>query len=435
MREGDTAFLYELARESEELKLLEYLTEAEKPIIRYRAAELLGGLNTGTSERVQERIGRALLRTARTDESDDVRAAAIDAMYLRSEGYLDQLIDEVAGADLEEPPDWMAVDRTVDWLETEYPEFRLVAAAAAGRAGDENATKALVDVFTDSDVRVRANAVQACGKIGDPRAIDALAERLDDPQERVRRTAAAALASIGTDRAVEALAPAARSDSESVRVIAVGELDRFGSLEPLSLLIDGLEDRSELVRRTAARTLIELIANAPADRSHEIRREIADAVFEASSPDLTTQLLAILGGNQPAYVRRNAIWLLGRVAENESEPGTEVLERLVEALDDPDELAAKFALSALNELDGPVLIDRLRTFVERDGPSEAARSKAELVLRKKTTESGPSREAVTNSVEFTYVSEPADYTAKKRERDGESTADGERDSRRESVDR
>lgn len=422
MREGETAFLYELARNSEELKLLEYLTEADEPIIRYRAAELLGGLTTGTSPDVQERIHRTLQRTARGDDHDEVRAAAIDALYLRDEEFLEELIDEVAAGGLDDPPEWMGVDRPTEWLDADYAEFRLVAAAALGRIGDRTATSALVDAFTDPDVRVRARAVRACGAIGDPRCIDALASRLDDGHDQVRRAAARALASIGTEEAIAALAPAARSDTEEVRVIAVGELGAAGSLEPLPLLVEALDDRSELVRRTATRSVLELLASAPSDRSHAVREDVAERVVDAAPPDIVSQLLSILNGNQPGPIRRNATWLLGQLVRSDLECPDGAQAYLVEALDDPDEITAKFAMSALVDLDDSGVVTRLRRFVRSDEPSETAVSRAEFVLGKKR-DPGPSREAVSNSVEFTYVSDPSDYTAKKRDRAADSAAD------------
>ncbi|SDR41644.1 HEAT repeat domain-containing protein [Natronobacterium texcoconense] len=413
MQDGDTAYLYELARDSREQELLEYLTEANDPVVRYRAAELLGGLETGTSPELEERIGAALLRAVRTDDRNEVRAAAINAMYLREEGYLDRLLAEVTAAGPDGTPEWMGVDRTADWLDTDYPEFRLIAATALGRIGSDAATDALVGVIGDPDVRVRTKALGACARIGDPSCIDAVASRLDDPQRRVRRTAVMSLASIGTERSIQALASAARSGSEDVRAIAIGSLDQFGSPAPLPLLLDGLEDRSEQVRRTAARTLLELLANAPSDRSHEVRHEIAERICDAAPPNLPSELLAILDENQPQYVRRNATWLLGHVAEHGVELPDESVDYLVEALDDPDEITAEFALSTLAELDDSGLVDRLEAFVDRDDLSGAAKSRAEFVLRKQTTR-GPSRKAVVDSVEYTYVAEPFDYTAKKR---------------------
>ncbi|THE64783.1 HEAT repeat domain-containing protein [Salinadaptatus halalkaliphilus] len=418
MLDDDTTFLYDLARNSEELQLIEYLTGAEKPMIRHRAAELLGGLTTGTSPEVQERITRALHRTAKADDSDAVRAAAIDALYLRNEDSLESLIDAVTEGDIDDTPAWMRTERVTDWLESDHAELRLIAAAALGRIGDRAATEPLVGVFDDPDVRVRARAVQSCGQLGDPRCVDALAARLTDGHDQVRREAAAALASIGTESALQALAPAARSDSEAVRRIALGELGRFETLEPLPLLLEGLDDSDELVRRTATRSLLELLANAPSDSSHDVRNEVASAVMSATPPDLVSQLLTILGGNQPDYIRRNATWLLGQVVDSETARLQDAQTTLVEALDDPDDITAKFAMSTLSELEGANLLVRLRRYAERDDISAAARSRAEFVCQK--LEGSPSRTAVTNAVEVTYVSDPADYTAKKRERDIES---------------
>ncbi|WP_049924956.1 HEAT repeat domain-containing protein [Halopiger goleimassiliensis] len=410
----ETTFLYELARNGDRLKLIEYLTQADNPVVRERAAELLGGLTTGPDPDVQDRITRALRRTAKHDESDAVRAAAIDALYLRDESALEDLVAAVADAGLDETPPWMTADRPADWLESPHPEFRMLAAAALGRIGDPAAVPALVAVFDDHDVRVRAEAVEACGEIGDPRCIEPLANRLDDDQDRVRREAASALAAIGTEAARRALAPAVRSNTESVRVIAVGELGAFGNLEPLPLLIEGLQDSSELVRRTATRSLIELLANAPSERSHEMRNAIGAAIAEAELPDLAAQLRTVLGGNQPTYVRRNATWLLGQVADSDADDFGSIVASLVDALDDSDEMTAKFAMSTLVDLDDPTVARRLREFLRDDGSSDRARQRAEFVLER--VREGPSKEVVSNAVEFTYVSDPADYTTKKRER-------------------
>ncbi|MWV41155.1 HEAT repeat domain-containing protein [Natrialba sp. INN-245] len=411
MPEEDPTFLYELARNSEELKLLEYLTGSEKPIIRYRAAEILGGLASSTNDDDRDRVLRALLRTARHDENDSVRASAIDAIYLRDEDSLEQLVADLAGESIDDTPEWAEIDRTTDWLEATHSEFRMLAAAALGRIGDDNAIPDLLEACTDSDLRVRTRAIRACGTIGDPRSVDVLADRLADRSEQVRRAAAAALAEIGTRDALEALIPATRSSTESVRVIAVGELGRFGNLVPVSALVDSFEDRSDLVRRTAARSLLELLANTPSDRSHEIREAVSDELTAGDTASLVEQLVTLLSGNPPQYVRRNGTWLLGRIAGDEHR--ADVQECLLRGLDDSDEITAKFAMTALVQLGDPSLESRLRRLIRDEPDTSATKRRAEFVLER--VKSSPSREAVTNSVEFTYVTDPADYTRKKRE--------------------
>jgi len=421
MVEEQTAFLYELARNSEELKLLEYLTEAEKPIVRYRAAELIGGLPSSTTSDVQKPVTQTLVRTAKHDDHDAVRAASMDALYLRDESALERLIGEIAAGGIDDPPMWMRIDRLTEWLESDHAEFRLVAAAAAGKISDERAVPKLVGCFRHPDVRVRTRAAVACGKIGDPRCIDALTARLEDSHDQVRREAATALASIGTEAAIEALAPGARSDTESVRVIAHDALGADDSLESLGLLVEGLDDRSDLVRRTATRSLLEILANAPPERSHTVRNEIVNEIADAEPRDIESQLLSILGGNQPAHIRRNATWLLGHLVDNTSDRLEDVQATLIDALDDPDEITAKFATSALVELEDSTLVDHLQAFVKQESISETARSRANFILEKIERSRGPSREAVTNSVEFTYIDDPSDYTASKRDRDRDRT--------------
>ncbi|RQG97322.1 HEAT repeat domain-containing protein [Natrarchaeobius chitinivorans] len=419
MPEDEPTFLYELARNSEELALLEYLTQSEKPLIRYRAAEILGSLASSQNDEARERVVEALVRTARRDENDSVRAAAIDAIYLRDEDSLDRLIGELTAAGIDDAPDWTGIDRPTEWLEADHAEFRLLASAAVGRIGDERALSALHDVCTDPDVRVRTRAVRSCGAIGSSRSVEVLADRLEDRNDQVRRAAAAALAKIGTEAALEALLPAARSDSESVRVIAVGELGRFGSMEPVPVLVDSLEDGSELVRRTATRSLLELFANAPSDRSHEIREAVSAELTETDTAPLVTQLITILSGNPPQYVRRNGTWLLGRVADAETRD--DVQECLLRTLEDPDEITAKFAMSALAQFGEPSLEARLRRLIRNESSSSPTKRRAEFVLER--IKATPSREVVTNSVEFTYVSDPADYTEKKRE-EASNSGDG-----------
>ncbi|MFC6719492.1 HEAT repeat domain-containing protein [Natrialbaceae archaeon GCM10025810] len=447
---NEPTFLYELEREGRELDLIEYLERSEKPIVRYRAAEILGGLATGVGPDSDARIGRALEWAARRDEDETVRAAAVDALYLRDEERLEGLIEELAAEGIDDTPAWADVDRIPDLLGSEHPEFRLLAAAALGETGDPDAVPSLVDAFTDADARVRGRAVRSCGKIGDPRPIDALAVRLNDRHERVRREAAAALASIGTEGALEALAPAARDDAESVTLIAVGELGRFGNATPLPLLFEALRDRSETVVRTATRSLLELLANAPVEARPELRDavtarladETAGSGGAPSASALVPNLVAILNAGGPTPIRRTAAWLLGRIVSLAGDDGVrrrrivgdrdEITSCLLETLEDPDDATATFATETLIDLGGYDLRERLEEFLERDDLPPAAVDRAERALEAIDDEirTPEADETVVDAVEFTYVERPSDYTAKRRDRDGEGADEGRRDAER-----
>jgi HEAT repeat protein len=410
----DDSFLYELARDNETTELVAHMKHGERPAVRRRAAELLGDFADVSRQVDQEEITRELITVVLEADDESVRARAIDSLYRHGREQLERLVTRMADFDASETPDWMTARQLVEWLDAEYPEFRMVAATALGEFGDEHAVSHLVDAFDDLDPRVRERAVEACGSLGDERAIDALAGRLDDREPRVRRAAANALAAISTEQALEALIPAARADDEQVRQIAVSKLGQFGSTKPLVVLVRALEDRSETVRRAAILSLVELVA-ASEESDDKLYRVVTEQLREADSADLIPQLIDILEVSARPLIRRHVVWLLGRVVDPEED--VDHLETVHGALLDvlDDEHLGDLAAESLVRLDSEQLEKRLRIFVQGEEGSTEANDRAEEVLEE-IGSNGPS-EVVRNSVDYTYVREPADYTRQKR--DGE----------------
>ena len=405
----DDSFLYELARDNETTEIVAYMKHGERPVVRRRAAEILGDFADVPRQIDQEEIIRELITVILEDDDDSVRARAIDSLYRHGREPLERLITRMADFDASENPDWVTAQQLVEWLDAEYPEFRMVAATALGRIGDEHAVSYLVDAFDDLDPRVRERAVRACGIISDERAVDALADRLDDSEPRVQRAAANALAAIGTERALEPLIPAARADDEQVRQIAVSELSRFESAKPLVVLVRALDDRSEGVRRAAILSLIELMA-ADAESDEDIRRVVTNQLRKADSGDLIPQLVDILEESPKATIRRHVVWLLGRVVDPDDQGIETVQEALLDVLD--DEHLGDLAEDTLVRLASDNLEKRLQIFTQSEEGSARANARAEAVLEEIGTEQ--LSEVVRNSVDYTYVREPADYTRKKR---------------------
>jgi HEAT repeat protein len=408
----DTAFLYELARESRTSELVAYLKRGNSPLIRRRAAELLGDLADASGDDADEEVVQALIGTVTGDDDDSVRARAIDALFRYGQESLERLVAEMGefeGGEAGGRPTARAFEQ---WLESDYPEFRMVAASALGRIGDPQALPALVAVLTDSNVRVRTRAVRACGRIGDPRCVPALHDRLDDPDRAVRQAAVTALGSIGTREALSALVPVVRVDEEPLRRAAVEELGQFGSLEPVVVLLRAIADDTESVKRAAMFSLIQLFVEAPSGESQQVRETVAEQLSHAETGTVVPHLVDVLTESQRAPVRRNAAWLLGRVSDPEDEYRDEVYSALIDTLDAPDETTAGLAADSLAELGSDELERRLHVFLETDAATEAAAERAERVLE--DIGGDLSREVVTNAVDYTYVREPADYTAQKR---------------------
>lgn len=410
----EASFLYELARNSETTELVAYLKRSDDPVIRARAAELLGDFSDVPQEQRYEELVRELVNAVIHDDSDKVRAMAIDSLYRHGQDSLERLIDELSERDVRDAPDWVIAETLLEWLDAEQAEFRLVAATALGDIGDEHVIPALLSLFDDPDARVRMRAVRSTGILGDSRCIEPLQKMLEDRRKMVRREAAHALANIGSERALEALVPVVRDADEELRRVAVGALGQFTSLKPLVVLVHALRDNSPAVKRTAAVSLIELFATAPTQQGQELRETIADQLERADSVEVVPPMLDVLEGTRRNHIRRQAIWLLGRVTDDEQADA--VLDALIDTLDNDDEVSAQLAAETLIELSERVESDELekdlRLYVQNEDGSEEAIERAEYVIDEISPD--VESELVTNSVEYTFIRNPEDYTRKKQ---------------------
>ena len=361
--------LYELAREGEVERLRDALN-SDSPAVRRRAAELLGELG---DENDQPTID-ALLRAATRDEEKRVRGAAIDALDQVGQSAVEQLLRELTGGEAGDA-DWVTARRFARALSADRPELRMAAANALGRLNDPNTVPALVNALEDEDPRVRVRACHACGSVADPRTVPGLIDRLDD-QSRIRHAAANALGAIATDRALAALIELLEDDDESIRRIAASALGEANNARPIEPLARALGDGSEIVRKAAVYSILELLSNVPTDRSHDVRDRVVTQLRETGDAAAIEPLVEIIRKGRQDRQRRNAAWILGRVAEPDSELA---IGALADALADEDEQTAQFAATSLASIGGPVvesaLLDRLDSDVE-----EGARAKAAFVL-------------------------------------------------------
>jgi HEAT repeat protein len=256
----------------------------------------------------------------------------------------------------------------------------MAAANGLGQLEHTDAVPDLVDRFDDADPRVRARAARACGLIGDPRATGPLEDLLTDRSAAVRREAADALGNVGNRQALAALLPLYRDDSEPVRRVAVSAFGNFGNERPVEYLVESLTDEAAAVRRTAVYSLVELLANVPTEKSHEIRETVVAELSETDDSSVVVPLVEILEESQQRAQRRNTAWLLGRVTgEAERE---RVIEALVTALQAEDNMTAQFAATSLAELGGSAVEDRLLALVDDEQAPADVRAQAIFALGK-----------------------------------------------------
>lgn len=421
--EGDTTFLYELVRDSKTSELVAYLRRGSSPVVRRRAAEVLGDFAEKFDEDTTEELVRALVEAACEDDDDSVRARAIDSLYRQGEETLERLVREMSDVDDEAMPDLTTAHLLEDWITADHPEFRMVAATALGQSDDGQSLSALVRATTDPDPRVRARAVQSCGQIGHDRCVEPLRDRLDDSRRTVREEAVRALGAVGSEAALQSLIPVTQADDESLRRAAVEELGQFGNLDPIVVLTKALTDDTDSVQRAALLSLVQLFVEAPKARSQYVRDAVAEQLLSADTRAVVPHAVDMVTESQRAVVRHNAAWLLGHVADPEAddEQREAVYDCLIDALDAPDDKTAQLAAASLAELGSDELERRLQILVKDEDTPADVTERAEAVLE----EIGGSLagEVVTNGVDYTYVRDPADYTRQHQSRD--RTGDGE----------
>jgi HEAT repeat protein len=392
-----------------------YLKHGERPEVRSRAAEILGEL-TDLPQNERTAVVHALIQAVREESEDSVRARALDALYKHGDDALELLISELADFDIEDAPSWVTAQALVDWLDADHPEFRMVAAAALGRIGGDSVVPHLVGALTDPAPRVRVRAARSCGRLGDQQFISPLADRLEDPNPLVQRAAANALASFRTPEALQHLIPIARADDRELRRVAVDALGQYGSLEPAVMLIRCLTDDVPSIQRTAILSLIQLFADAPSETADEVRQAVAAQLRTVDTTEVVPPLLDVMAESQRSRIRWRAAWLLGVVAEPDDPRIDDVYDCLVSALEDDGRTAAAAAQS-LAEVGGEELERRLHIYIQDERGSEQSREHVREILDE--LGSPPSSEVVTNAVDYTYVRDPADYTAQNRHEDPE----------------
>ncbi|MFC5277675.1 HEAT repeat domain-containing protein [Halorubrum rubrum] len=361
--------LYQHAREGNVDRLRDALA-SDSTAVRKRAVEFLGEL---ADEDDQATID-GLLRAATVDEDAGVRGAAVDALDEIGQEALEQLLSELAGGSGSEA-EWVTARKFARALEADRAELRIAAANGLARLNEPSALPAVVGALSDPDPRVRLRACHACGTFADSRAVPGLIERLDD-EPRVRRAAANALGAVGTDRALDPLIDLLEDSDESLRRIAAGALGNASNPKPVEPLARALADESAIVRNAAVYSVIELLSNVPTEHSHAVRDRVVSELKAADDETVVEPLVEILTEGTQSRQRRNAAWILGRVADPRSEPAVEAL---AAALDDDDAQTAQFAATSLTNLGGPVVEDRLLDRLGTERPDDV-RAKAVFVL-------------------------------------------------------
>lgn len=386
------------------------LRESPNPETRQQAAEMLG--NVGGSDDVSQReIVGDLIEAVLRDPDDEVRVAAIDAIQFLGSGNLDRLVETLAEQARRDNPGVDPAEHFLPWLTADRGESRLVGAAAMERYGNRSVLVELERALSDDDPRVRARAVRAYGGIDgatDPEAVEAL---LRDRSRAVRTAAGRALGEMGTDAACRSLVPATRAADEQLRLVAVSQLGEFDHPGAVTALIDALADPSKAVRRRAADSLLHLLAAGERIDTGSVPARIA-AETSVSETEAVTGILAEIATATDDSERKRvyAAWVLGEVAGSFEDEKRE--HRLLDVFRSGGQVG-DLAAAYLRQHEGEAVERGLQEIIGDPETSAATRDRAKEVLGR--VKRNAATVVVEQSIEYTYLQEPRDYTAKYEE--------------------
>lgn len=391
--------------------LRELLQYGSNPAARVQAANTLGELGRTVRESLQTSVVDDLSTVILEDENDEVRAAAIDSLYYIDGENIDKLVRELSSQFNNGPTAKELTDHFELWLTSSDSEFRIVGAAAMERFGDRSILPELEAAFEDPDPRVRARAIRAYGQF-DQVTAEPIKSLLSDERSLVRQAAARTLGSIGGSSALEVLASAIRANDSRLRLVAARQLGQFDEQRSVLVLIRALTDHSSDVRYRSAVSLLTIlsatnqldIGDVPATIRDEVGGSelgtVGDTVFEIAT-DANDQGI---GWERQVY----AVWLLGELSRDNED--AELAQSLIPLLHHDQERVVDLTAAYLKRLEGEQIERELQRLISDSATTTEIRDRAQTILRrvKRNAAAG----IVEQSIEYTYVQTPRDYTIK-----------------------
>lgn len=248
----------------------------------------------------------------------------------------------------------LSAESIVPLLESQDPDLRWAAAKVLGALKPDGAgvVRALAQLLSAEDKRLREAALDAVAAIGAAPALEEVARLLEEPGD-VGRRAIEVLAGLGPDvlkHLQGRLAGASETGRRRILTIAA----RLRGAVGLDLIARALEaGHAESVRALGARLAGELVEATPRER--EALRKRLESFLDTADPRQRPQsveaaldilvrldgagaqrrLLAFAGAAHPPALRKRALETLGQVAAT-AKLEDEVLAGLFRCLEDPD---------------------------------------------------------------------------------------------------
>ena len=403
----ETGFLYSIANSGQYDRLITYLGSNEPVAVRKKAADLLTQSLESLIEQDIDSIIEELYTAVLTESNDSVRADILEVLIYVADTPIDGLVAKIESQKYPTPTDSPSPLLYVDWLGSKRVELRLVAVAGLGRVGTQQVVPKLIVACRDDDKRIQIRALDELGQIGDPRCVNVTKKCLQTTDSDVKTAAARCLIRIGTPAALSVIIPLSKKADAQLRRAIVSDLGKTGSLSVFGILLREIAHPESRLKESAIRSAVELIAHTNPAKSHAIRMTVGTHLEQFCDQDIINTLSAVAEASTP-QIQRNAIWILCQVIEPSVH--TESLNKLIAAIADEDETTAKITVSKLAKCSDPIVISRMEEFIKAHELDSRVYRRADYIreqIERKTPD-----DRLKETVEYTKVTDPADYTKK-----------------------
>lgn len=411
--------LYSLSEQGEFDTLIKYIQQHNNEAVRYGAVGVLSESTHSFIEQITQQQRQALISVVLSEPSDRVRARVLHLLLEIDDSILDNII-----ARLETNPENTPKNKPYPliltyWAGKPNPELRLLAVVGFGHVGDQSSiTKLKTILREETNLRVIKRVIKEAGEIGDESFVTPVQDylRVDETglqgvsnelKREVQQVAIQALVKIGTNAAYEALVTACRGTDEALKKYAISEIGKFGARDTVDFAIDGLDEDDEDIRKKAAEGVLTNFTETEFDDAHDVRQQALDKISSEINIQPDEEFRGIIEDSTSVVEKRNAAWLLGQLENIDNE----TIRTLLDALHADDKYLRNIAAASIWNSKTDNLSIELQRFLSQTDPDTIAYDMAQS-LQSQLEQSAD--EVKKDVVDYTYISDPAEYTAQNK---------------------
>jgi len=235
----------------------------------------------------------------------------------------------------------------------------------------EAAVLPLINELNNDNLKVRIRTIKTLAALKDERAIYDLSRLIQDDVEKIRIEAVRALGEISAEQSYTSIVNVLKNDTSAVvRVEAARALGKLNKKPVLSDIADMFDDKDEYIRTEIIRTINKqqvpgtqyLLIKALDDNSPLVQGAAASAFANLGDIKAKSPLLAFLRLKEQYYIRSSAV--VGIAGINDQE----VIERLMEIVNTPDDPVAEIACDTLININNINILSQMRILLDSKIP-------------------------------------------------------------------